>query len=135
MKTENIANIAAAIIISSSALFVTPTALAGDVVNASLACYVDTKAFDQLTADYCASGWKPGENNPTIAYFEVMGLPAGNYSYAWNSSCGTGGFCNKSIRKDTSGGVPINLSVTVRDNDSGAVKTVSATAEYIDVYN
>lgn len=117
--------------------FYAPEAKAGDVSNASLACYVDTTAYDQLTSDYCASGWTPNQPNPTIAHFQVLGLAAGSYTYTWsNSGCGsTASWCNRSIKKDTSGGQPITITVTVRDNATGASKTVSATAEYVDAWN
>lgn len=115
----------------------TPVAHAGDVTNAALACYVDTFAYDQLATDYCASAWTPSTaNDPTIAYFQVVGLAAGSYTYAWSrSTCGNSQSCSVSIRKDTSGGMPITLSVTVTDNATGAQKVVSATAEFIDAWN
>ncbi len=128
---------AAALLIGSTVLSYAPVAQAGDVSNASLACYVDTTAFDQLESDYCASGWRPGQPNPTIAHFQVVGLAPGSYTYAWSSSqCSSAYYwCNQSIRKDTSGGQPVTLSVTVQDTATGASKTVSATAEYVDVWN
>jgi hypothetical protein len=44
-------------------------------------------------------------------------------------------WCNQSIRKDTSpGGHPVTLTVTIYDNDTGASRTVSATAEYVDIW-
>ena len=111
-------------------------ARAGDVSNATLACYVDTTAFDQLTSDYCASGWRPGQPNPTTAYFEVVGLAPGSYTFSWSRpGCGNISYCNTSIRKDTSGGQPITLTVTIQDNQTGAVKVVSATAEYVDIWS
>lgn len=114
-----------------------PEAHAGDVSNASLACYVDTTAYDQLTSGYCASGWTPSQPNPTIAHFEVVGLAPGSYTFTWsNSQCSsTSSWCNRSIKKDTSGGVPVTMTVTIRDNATGATKTVSATAEYVDVWS
>lgn len=115
----------------------TPAAHAGDVTNATLACYVDTTAYDQLTSGYCASGWRPGQPNPTIAHFEVVGLAPGSYTFQWSlAQCNsTSSWCNKSITKDTSGGQPVTVTVTIRDNATGATKTVSATAEYVDVWN
>jgi hypothetical protein len=114
-----------------------PTAQAGDVTNASLACYVETTAYDQLTSGYCAAGWTPGEPHPTIAHFEVLGLPAGNYTFTWSSSqcSAAANWCNRPIRRDTSLGRPVTLTVTIRDTATGASKTVSATAEYFDVWN
>ena len=114
-----------------------PAAKAGDVSNASLACYVDTSAFDQLTSGYCASGWTPAQPNPTVAHFEVIGLAPGNYTFTWSSAqCGNVAWCNQSIRKDTSpGGQPVTLTVTIYDNGTGASKTVSATAEYVDIWS
>lgn len=114
-----------------------PAVQAGDVSNASLACYVDTTAFDQLTSGYCSSGWRPGQPHPTTAHFEVVGLPAGSYTYYWSDSqCNSASsWCNKTIRKDTSGGEPITISVNVYDNATGASKTVQATAEYVDIWS
>lgn len=136
MKANKI-GLAATLILGSTLLSHAPVARAGDVSNASLACYVDTTAFDQLTSGYCASGWTPGEPNPTIAHFEVVGLPAGSYTFTWsNSQCSSASYwCNRSIRKDTSGGQPVTMTVTVRDNATGATKTVSATAEYVDIWS
>lgn len=129
--------LAAVLLIGSAIMSFAPTAQAGDVSQASLGCYVDTTAYDQLTSDYCASGWTPAQPNPTTAHFEVVGLTTGNYSFSWsNSLCGSADYCIRSIKKDTSaGGVPITLTLTIYDNDTGASKAVSATAEYIDVYN
>lgn len=107
------------------------------VSNATLACYVDTTAFDRLTSGYCVSVWMPGQPNPTSAHFEVVGLTSGSYTFTWSSSgcSSTSYWCNRTIRKDTSGGQPVTTSVTIRDNATGATKTVSATAEYIDGWN
>ncbi|WP_157062655.1 hypothetical protein [Pseudoxanthomonas dokdonensis] len=134
MEMRNIYVGMAAVVCAAGSLLYVPEVSAGDVSNASLACYVDTRAYDQLTSDYCASGWRPGDPNPTTAHFEVIGLTPGSYSFTWNSSCGTGAWCNKSITKDTSKGVPVTLSVLIRDNATGRTKTVSATAEYIDMW-
>lgn len=113
-----------------------PAAKAGDVSNASLACYVDTSAFDQLTSGFCSSGWRPGQPNPTTAHFEVLGLAPGSYTFQWSvTGCGaTSSWCNRSIRKDTSGGQPVTVTVTIQDTATGATKTISATAEYIDIW-
>lgn len=136
MNAKNI-GLATALLLGSTVLSYIPEAQAGDVSNASLACYVDTTAFDQLTSGYCAGGWRPGQPNPTIAHFEVLGLTPGSYTYSWsNSQCSSASYwCNRSIKKDTSGGQPVSLTVTIYDNATGASKTVSATAEYIDVWN
>ncbi len=138
MNNKKSLSIAAAVAISAiSAISYTPVARAGDVTNAALACLVDTFAYDQLVTDYCASAWTPSTaNNPTTAHFEVVGLATGSYSYSWSrSTCGNSKSCNVSIRKDTSGGTPITLTVTITDNATGAQKTVSATAEFIDAWN
>jgi hypothetical protein len=133
----NTIGMAAALLLGSSFMSYAPAARAGDVSNASLSCYVDTTAFDQLTSDYCASGWRPGQPNPTTAHFQVTGLAPGSYTFAWSSAqcSSTSYWCNQSIRKDTSGGEPVTMTVTIHDNATGASKTVTATAEYVDVWN
>ncbi len=135
----NMKTVVAATAICASALLgsYAPAARAGDVSNASLGCYVDTTAFDQLTSDYCFGGWHPGQPNPTTAYFQVVGLDPGDYTYSWShAQCSPlSAWCNRPIRRDTSGGQPVTLSVTVYDNSTGLSKTVSATAEYVDVWN
>lgn len=132
----NTIGVAAALLLGSTVGYA-PAAQAGDVSNASLACYVDTTAFDQLTSGSCFSGWTPSQPDPSVAYFEVVGLTPGSYTFAWSASqcSSTSNWCTRPIRKDTSGGQPVTLSVTVTDNATGASKTVQATAEYIDIWS
>ena len=133
----NSMGIAAVLLIGAAVVSYAPQARAGDVSNASLSCYVDTTDYDQLTSGYCASGWRPGQPNPTIAHFQVVGLAPGSYTFSWsNPQCSSASsWCNQSIRKDTSGGQPVTMTVTIHDNATGASTTVSATAEYVDVWS
>jgi len=123
-------------IASVAALSVAPSAAqAGSLDNAALACYIDTYAWDQLSSDYCGAAWTPGTSNVnSVAYFEVVGLAAGSYSYSWSgAACGNTYSCTTPIRaypEQTK-----TLSVTVYNNSTGESKTVSATAEYIDGYH
>lgn len=133
--------------ISGMAAHSTPTHAAGGLENAALACFVDTYAYDQLVNGSCASGWKPWTaHNPTTAVFETTGYtkdPA-RYSYAWSGSrwrgevdppftvpCGNSASCNISIAV----GETLSVSATITDNQTGGVKTVSATAEFVDAYH
>lgn len=118
-----------------------PSAEAGNVTNAVLACHVDTNALDPVTNNMCRSVWTPSTaSNPTIAVFEVRGLTAGRYSYTWtdletggNPGCGTSqSSCVVGIATDVSGDGRAQLSVLIRDLDTGATKTVQATARYLD---
>lgn len=103
---------------------------AGSLDQAQVACYVDTYAFDQLTADYCIAAWTPGTADlQTVASFEVVGLPPGSYSYSWNFPCGNSRSCWTSITarpEQTKTAV-----VTVTNLATGEQRTLSATAEYI----
>lgn len=118
-------------------------AKAGDLTNARLACYVDTYAYDQLSNDYCASAWTPSTaKNPTTAHFEVTGLAPGTYSFSWlnletggSQACGNSSHCNKSIATETRGDGEASLQVTITDTTTGASKSVSAVAEYLDAWN
>lgn len=119
-----------------------PPAVAGDVSGAQMACYVDTYAYDQMETDYCASVWTPGRaTNPTTAVFNVVGLPAGTYSYRWRNvetgawlNC-TQSSCTTSIATETRGDGQAILEATVTDTATGASRTVSAVAEYYDGWN
>lgn len=136
--------IATAILAATGAFLSPMQAHAGDVTNAVLACYIDTFANDQYRNNHCAAVWTPSTaNNPTIADFKVFGLPAGNYSYTWvdqetgqNPGCGsTQSRCVVPIATETSGDGLAHLTVTVRDIATGATKTVSARARYLDGWN
>lgn len=118
-------------------------ARAGDLSNGVLTCFVDTYAFDVPEASSCISVWTPGSaTNPTTAHFEVSGLGAGNYSYAWRNlenntvpaGCGNQRYCQIQIRTETLGDGQATLGVTITDLDTGATKNVEATAYYFDGY-
>lgn len=72
--------------------------------------------------------------------FEVIGLPAGNYSYTWKDvETGATGvcanntrFCWRSINFFNS---PSIIEVTVRDTDTNATKTVRADAYWWDAWH
>lgn len=143
MKTN--ATFAASILLLATGLVghVAP-AHAGDVSNAQLGCYVDTYAYDQLTTNNCASVWTPNTaNNPTVAFFQVVGLPAGSYSYTWKDlKTGATGVCSsssttctRSIRIIGAADGTASMSVVVLDMQTGAAKTVSAYATFIDGYH
>jgi hypothetical protein len=106
---------------------------AGDLSGAALWCLVDTNAWDLFSQDYCASGWTPWTApNPTVATFEVQGHTAGNYTFTWSHpSCGNYHQCSVGIMLNQT----VTVSVQVRDNQTGATKTVSATAEFFDAWN
>ena len=119
-------------------------ALAGDMSNAVVTCYVDTFAVDVPEAFTCFSTWKPGKaTNPTSAYFQVVGLGQGNYSYAWldvetntvPANCGNQSLCRKSIATETRNDGEATLRVTITDLDTGESKSAQATAFYNDGYN
>ena len=113
---------------------------AGDVSNAELGCYIDTYAFDYPTIGECYGFWTPSTaSNPSTAVFGIVGLTAGNYTFYW-TDLGTGQVgvcasygseCLRSIRANQSRSV----RVTVVDNQTGASKTIAATAYYEDGYN
>ncbi|KRB11517.1 hypothetical protein [Lysobacter sp. Root690] len=118
-------------------------ARAGDMSNAVVTCFVDTYALDVPEAFSCTSVWRPGgATNPTTALFQVAGLGAGNYSYAWRdletntvpAGCGNQPYCEKSISTETQGDGEATLRVTITDLDTGATKNVQATAFYYDGY-
>lgn len=123
-----------------AALVQSAPARAGDVSNAQLSCYVDTYAYDYGTIGECWGGWTPSTaSNPSTAVFEVVGVPAGSYTYYWTDVttgqvgvCATGGsYCFRSIRVGRSK----TVRVTVIDNATGASKTVTATAYYEDAWH
>jgi hypothetical protein len=115
-------------------------ALAGDVSNAQLGCYVDTYAYDYPTIGECWGFWTPSTaTNPSTAVFEVSGLTAGSYTFYWTDLttgqvgvCGTSDvWCFRSIRVGRSK----TVRVTVVDNATNASKTMTATAYYEDGWN
>jgi len=116
------------------------TARAGDVSNAELGCYVDTYAYDYPTIGGCIGYWTPSTaDNPSVAVFEVSGLPAGNYSFYWTDLLtGQSGICSTSspwcTRTISVNGIK-RLRVIVIDNQTGASKTLIATARYFDGWN
>lgn len=113
--------------------------ISGNVSGAALACYVDTNAYDQPKVGVCRSIWTPGTaSNPSIAYFTVVGLTTGNYSFVWkdletngNPGC-SGSVCIVPISTDVSGDGLAKLQVTITDLDNNTQKIVSATARYLD---
>lgn len=129
-------------VVIAAGLFGAPSApaVAGDLSNGALACYVDTYRFDELRNGSCFASWTPSTaSNPTIAHFEVVGLSPGNYSYTWKDletngdpGCGNYRACQVPIATDTSGDGSASLQVVIRDNVTGATKTVSARARYFD---
>lgn len=119
----------------------TQPARAGDVSNAAVTCFVDTYAFDVPEVGSCSSIWRPGSaNNPSTALFQVTGVGAGNYAYAWRdlenntvpAGCGNAPYCEKLIYTDVYGDGQATLQVTITDLDTGAVRQVQATAFYYD---
>jgi len=118
-------------------------ARAGDLSGAQLTCYVDTYAFDVPQAQWCHSTWTPGTaSNPSVAFFEVAGLSAGNYGYAWTDLetgqplpvCANTQYCIVPIATETRGDGEARLRVTVTDLATGAQRTLDATAWYWDGY-
>lgn len=144
MMTQRLLPLAAAMLAAAGLTGHAAPARAGDVSNVRLACYVDTYAYDQLSNDSCFSVWKPSTaSNPTVAYFKVTGVPAGNYTYTWKNvatgatgiCAGTADYCTRAIRIVGASDGVVTLQVTVRDNATGATKSAAATATYIDGYH
>lgn len=131
--------LAAAVLMASGSFGYAQPAHAGNVYAAQLGCYVDTFAFDYLEIGSCGSVWTPwSASNPTSAYFQINGLPAGNYSFAW-TNLETGGnpgcygmSCSVSIAPDTFGDGYAAMAVTITDLNTGAQNTVAADAYYWD---
>jgi hypothetical protein len=144
MITKRLLPIAATLLAAAGFAGHATPALAGDLTNLHLACYVDTYAYDQLSNDSCYSVWTPSTaSNPTVAYFKVTGLPTGNYTYTWKNvatgatgiCAGTANYCTRTIRIIGAADGVVTLQVTVRDNATGATKSATATATYIDGYH
>ncbi|MBE5316560.1 MAG: hypothetical protein H4O13_14300 [Xanthomonadales bacterium] len=121
----------AVLLASAAAACLMPApAKAGSLDQAQLACYVDTYAFDQLATDFCVSVWTPGGADlESVAVFEVVGLPPGNYTYSWNFACDSSLSCFTSINARWDH--VKTAQVTVRNVATGEQRTLSATAEYI----
>jgi hypothetical protein len=129
-----------AVVLGTAMLSQSAPAQAGNVSNAQLGCYVDTYAFDYPTDGSCEGYWTPySASNPTTAVFEVTGLPAGSYTFTW-VDLGTGqtGVCSsayaaclRSIRLNRT----VTISVVVTDTQTGANKTLVATAGFWDGWN
>jgi hypothetical protein len=143
MMSKRFNTFAAAGLLLASGLFGhAEPAHAGNVYAAQLGCFVDTYAFDYTQIGSCGAAWTPGSaSNPTVAYFEIVGLPAGNYTYVWtnletggNAGC-SGPTCMVSIATETRGDGYAALAVTITDLSNGAQNTVSADAEYVDGWN
>ncbi len=139
MKSK-VLSVLSALVLGTALLGQSAPAQAGDVSNAQLNCYVDTYAFDYPSIGECYGGWTPSTaSNPTQAVFQVVGLPAGSYTYYWTDMttgqvgvCATSaGTCLRSIRVGRSK----TLRVAVIDNATGASKTISATAYFEDAWN
>jgi hypothetical protein len=98
-----------------------------------VACFVDTYAFDYLVPEFCAAVWVPnGADIESVAYFEVIGLPPGNYAYQWNLPC-SGDHCTAPIRAWPE--TWVHASVTITDLATSQQRTVSADALYVDGYH
>lgn len=139
MKSKVLSTLSA-LVLGTALLGQSAPAQAGDVSNAQLSCYVDTYAFDYPEIGECYGVWTPSTaSNPSQAVFQVVGLPAGSYTYYWTDmTTGTVGVCAtnsisclRSIRVNRSK----TLRVTVIDNATGASKTISATAYFDDGWN
>lgn len=132
---------AVAVATLAAAASLTPApAVAGDVSNAQLGCYVDTYAFDYPSVGECWGFWTPSTaTNPSTAVFEVTGLAAGSYTFYWTDlTTGQVGVCStssascfRSIRVSRSK----TIRVTVIDNATNISKTMTATAYYEDGWN
>ena len=124
-----------------TALFLpAPAAQAGNVSGAQLSCYVDTFAYDYPEIGECYGVWTPfTATNPSQAVFHVEGLTPGSYTFYWTDlNTGQAGVCpSADISCLRSIGVNQSKSVrvTVIDNQTGASKTVTATAYFDDGYN
>lgn len=134
----------AAGLVAALPLSLAAPARAGDLSGAQLECYVETTAFDVPQAGWCESVWTPHTaSNPSTAYFDVTGLPAGNYGYAWTNlengqtpaGCGNSGWCAVPIATETRGDGEARLRVRITDLDTGAQRSIDATAYFWDGYN
>lgn len=137
--SNRFASFCAAAVLGAVGVFSMPApAYAGDVSQAQLGCYVDTYAYDQLELGGCYGGWTPyTADNPSVAVFEVVGLPAGSYSFSWIDRDTGQTLCVGSVQC----WAPIGLNQSVRltafvwDTQTGALKKISADAMYFDAWN
>jgi hypothetical protein len=136
--TMNYRMITLSVLLAMGSTVAPDVAVAGNLTNAALACYVDTAAFDQLTTGLCASVSGNGPD-PTIAHFEVVGLTAGSYSFVWKDldtgvappGCGNSFVCNTGIASEAAGDGLVRMSVLITDLGTGLTKTVTARARFI----
>lgn len=141
MTFKRIHTIAASALLLAGGVFGhAEVAHAGNVSNAQLGCYVDTYAYDYPQIGECYGVWTPGTaSNPSQAVFEVVGLTAGSYTFYWTDlSTGQVGVCatnSISCLRSIRVGRSKSLRVTVIDNQTGASKTVAATAFFEDGWN
>jgi hypothetical protein len=97
--------------------------------NLTLACLVDTPAYDQYTEGACV-GYIPSGPMQTTAVFEVFGQDAGvNYSYAWSDANCTSNYkvCITNIGRNRTKTVRVNVT----NHSTGVTRTLTAIAEYI----
>lgn len=126
-------------LLSVLAMTAPATAQAGNVSNATLSCFVDTYAYDELRQGGCMSWWTPwSADNPSVVYLEVGGLTAGSYSFVWRDTdtgqavCqGSTTSCTRSISVSST----VRTTVYVQDVQTGAIKQLGATARFFDGYN
>lgn len=140
MNRNTLSILSATALLGLASLGVAAPARAGDVSNAQLGCYVDTNAWDYSTVGECYGFWTPwSASNPSVAVYEVSGLPAGNYSFYWTDlgpgqigTCPTtDAACIRPIRV----GFSRSMRLIVVDNQTGASKTLFSTAYYEDGWN
>lgn len=141
MNIKNMHSIAgSALLLMAVAFGYSENARAGNVSNAQLSCYIDTNAYDTPTIGRCTAAWTPwSASNPSPAVFEVVGLIAGSYTFYWTDlSTGQVGVCATNsvscVRSIFVNGIK-SVRVTVVDNQTGASKTISATARFLDGYH
>ena len=125
--------VATSAIIAASLLGAVTSSAVADTSALKLGCYVDSRQFDVVQADYCFS---PEPRTSYTVRFEVMGRSAGvAYAYSWNTSGSTVVYgCTASsfdcgIRVDSRFGWSRTVSVHVTEVATGASKTVTALAE------
>ena len=139
MKTK-IMHAASALLLATGLFGHVAPAHAGDVSNAQLGCYIDTYAYDYPTMGGCDGFWTPSTaSNPTKAVFGIVGLTPGSYTFYW-TDLGTGqvGVCatnSSQCLRTIRVGQSKSVRVTVVDNQTGASKTIAASAYYEDGYN
>ena len=140
MNRSTVLSLPAAALLALASLGAPAPAHAGDVSNAQLGCFVDTNAWDSSTIGECTSFWTPWTaSNPSVAVYEVSGLTPGSYTFYWTDlSTGQVGVCatsSSSCLRSIRVGRSKSVRVTVIDNQTGASKTLVATAYYEDGWN